>query len=67
MRYACDYEGSVKVADRDGHVTKLYCLGHANDWLRQRPGGRLLTRLRRFPSDLVLPCQGDWPLPAVVP
>ena len=61
----CPFEGNFKAVNPDGRVTKLYCLGHATDWIRQFPDNRLVQPRNVFGD--VLPCCGDWPLPGEVP
>ena len=67
MSYVCHAEGQFKAIGRDGHVTKLYCQGHIEDWKRHFPHARIV-RPRKFPDDSEsYPCQGDWMLPGEVP
>ncbi len=62
-RVACDYDGRFKVV-KDHHTTKLYCRGHADDYVRIF-GVRCRVVEPRNLDGSVLACQGDWPLPAV--
>lgn len=64
----CPYDGRYKVVhgyERE-YCTKLYCAGHAEDFMKSVSGDSQRVEPRNVFGG-TLPCLGDWHLPAEIP